>query len=72
MWTNFFKHIDIQPENAHILDGNAEDKVAECNRFEELIKESGGVELFIGGKALDRQKYQYFLIYDVLSLYQNT
>ena len=23
MWTNFFSHIDIKPENAHILDGTA-------------------------------------------------
>lgn len=53
MWTNFFKHIDIQPENAHILDGNAADLVTECNRFEDLIKASGGVELFIGGIGPD-------------------
>ena len=25
MWNNFFSHIDIQPENVHILNGNAED-----------------------------------------------
>ena len=23
MWNNFFKHIDIKPENVNILDGNA-------------------------------------------------
>ena len=49
MWTNFFKHIDIDPANAHILDGNASDLVAECDAFEEKIKAAGGVELFIGG-----------------------
>lgn len=49
MWNEFFKHIDIEPENVHILDGNAEDLVAECNKFEAKIKEAGGVELFIGG-----------------------
>jgi glucosamine-6-phosphate deaminase len=25
MWSNFFSHIDIKPENAHILNGNAKD-----------------------------------------------
>lgn len=53
MWNNFFKHIDIDPANAHILDGNAPDLVAECNQFEVLIKEAGGIELFIGGIGPD-------------------
>ena len=51
MWTNFFKHIDINPDNVHILDGNAPDLEAECNAFEDKIKAVGGVELFIGGIA---------------------
>ncbi|XP_013411500.1 glucosamine-6-phosphate isomerase 1 [Lingula anatina] len=53
MWHNFFKHIDILPENAHLLDGNAEDKVAECEHFEEEIKKAGGIELFMGGIGPD-------------------
>lgn len=53
MWNEFFKHIDIDPKNAHILDGNAEDLVAECNSYEDKIKEAGGVELFIGGIGPD-------------------
>ena len=28
------QHIDIDPKNAHILDGNAADKEAECKRCE--------------------------------------
>ena len=28
MWNNFFKHIDINPENVNILNGNAEDPEA--------------------------------------------
>lgn len=50
MWNNFFKHIDIVPENAHILDGNAADLEVECNRFESEITKAGGIELFIGGR----------------------
>lgn len=51
MYNNFFKHIDIDPENVHILDGNATDLEKECDTFEKKIKEAGGIELFIGGKA---------------------
>ncbi|XP_053735043.1 glucosamine-6-phosphate isomerase 1 [Synchiropus splendidus] len=53
MWTNFFNHIDIKPENAHILDGNASDLIAECNSFEEKIKAAGGIQLFVGGIGPD-------------------
>jgi glucosamine-6-phosphate deaminase len=53
MWNEFFKHIDIDPQNVHILDGNAEDLVAECDSYEAKIKEAGGVELFIGGIGPD-------------------
>ncbi|KAM9253010.1 glucosamine-6-phosphate deaminase 1 isoform 2-T2 [Dugong dugon] len=53
MWNNFFKHIDIDPENTHILDGNATDLQAECDAFEEKIKAAGGIELFVGGIGPD-------------------
>lgn len=49
MWNNFFKHIDIDPENVHVLDGNATDLVAECDNYEKKIEDAGGIELFIGG-----------------------
>merc|ERR1711970_64923 len=53
MWENFFKHIDILPNNTHILDGNATNLEAECKEFERKIKEAGGVDLFIGGIGPD-------------------
>ncbi|KAJ8675786.1 hypothetical protein QAD02_011572 [Eretmocerus hayati] len=53
MYNNFFKHIDINPENVHILDGNAPDLEKECSEFERKMKEAGGVELFIGGIGPD-------------------
>ena len=31
MWDNLFKHVDIPPQNVHILDGMAEDLQAECD-----------------------------------------
>ncbi|KAL5012679.1 hypothetical protein ScPMuIL_011230 [Solemya velum] len=53
MWNNFFKHIDISPENVHLLDGNAQNLEKECADFETKISESGGIELFIGGIGPD-------------------
>ncbi|XP_026683337.1 glucosamine-6-phosphate isomerase-like [Diaphorina citri] len=53
MWHNFFSHIDIQPENVHILDGNAPDLHAECVQYEKDIKEAGGIHLFVGGIGPD-------------------
>lgn len=53
MYQNFFQHIDIDPMNVHILDGNASDLVAECAKYEADIKLAGGIELFIGGIGAD-------------------
>eukprot|EP00939_MAST-03C_sp_MAST-3C-sp1_P004898 g4898.t1 len=53
MYSNFFKHIDILPENVHILNGNATDLEEECERYEQAIKDVGGIELFLGGIGPD-------------------
>lgn len=53
MYENFFKHIDIDPSNTHILDGNAPNLEEECKKFEDKIKAAGGIELFIGGIGPD-------------------
>ena len=53
MRRNLFDHIDILPENIHILNGNAEDLEAECDHYEEMIKAAGGIDLFIGGIGPD-------------------
>ena len=53
MFDNFFKHIDIDPNNAHVLNGNAEDLVAECQDYEKRICQAGGIELFVGGIGPD-------------------
>lgn len=53
MYENLFKHIDIDPANVHILDGNAEDLVKECNDFEAKIAQAKGIDLFIGGIGPD-------------------
>jgi glucosamine-6-phosphate deaminase len=53
MFDNLFKHIDIEPSNVHILDGNADDLISECEKYEKEILKAGGIELFIGGIGPD-------------------
>ena len=53
MWKNFFDHIDIKKENTHILNGMAEDPLAECAAYEKAMKDVGGVDLFLGGIGTD-------------------
>ncbi|KAF8348281.1 hypothetical protein F5887DRAFT_952967 [Amanita rubescens] len=53
MFREFFSHIDIPPSQVNILDGNAQDLIAECNAYEKKIKDCGGIELFLGGIGED-------------------
>jgi glucosamine-6-phosphate deaminase len=53
MFNHFFNHIDIPRENIHILDGNAADLEAECQKYENAIAAFGGIELFVGGVGED-------------------
>ena len=38
MHNNFFNHIDIQPQNINILNGNTNDHDGECNKYEKVIR----------------------------------
>ena len=53
MWNNFFSQIDINSENANILNGNAEDLEAECDAYEAKMIAVGGIDLFLGGIGAD-------------------
>ena len=53
MYGNLFNHIDIKPENVHILNGNAPDLDAECAAYEKAIEAAGGFDLFLGGIGED-------------------
>jgi glucosamine-6-phosphate deaminase len=44
-----FNHIDILKDNTFIPDGTAADLLKECERYEELILEQGGIDLQILG-----------------------
>lgn len=53
MYNNFFNHIDIQEKNINLLNGNAPDLMAECQRYEDKIKSYGKINLFMGGVGND-------------------
>lgn len=53
MQENFFKFIDIKPDNINILNGMAADPVKEAAAYEEKIKKYGKINLFLGGVGED-------------------
>lgn len=46
---HLFDGINISPQNAHILNGQATHLEAECTAYEAAIKQAGGIHLFLGG-----------------------
>ncbi len=53
MWKHFFSHVDVPPNNVHILNGNAPNLEAECVEYEAKIKRAGGIDLFLAGIGED-------------------
>jgi glucosamine-6-phosphate deaminase len=53
MWENLFRHVNINPENVHIPDGNAADIPAFCASYEERIRAAGGIDLQVLGIGTD-------------------
>src|SRR5699024_408540 len=49
MYNRFFKHIDIKDENTHLPKGDAQNLQEECERYEQLIMDAGGVDLQLLG-----------------------
>src|SRR5215470_3078182 len=50
MRRHFFDHVNVSPDNIHIPDGSAEtDPFIECERYENLIGDAGGIDLLIVG-----------------------
>lgn len=46
---NLFKHVNINLENTNLPDGTVEDEKVECKRYNEVIKNLGGVDLQLLG-----------------------
>jgi glucosamine-6-phosphate deaminase len=53
MHTHLFNHVDFDPANINILNGNAKDLELECAMYEAKIKKCGGIHLFLGGVGSD-------------------
>jgi glucosamine-6-phosphate deaminase len=53
MQENFFKHINIPPQNIHIPSGTTNNYRSFCDWYEQRIKECGGVDLQILGIGSD-------------------
>ena len=49
MQSNLFDHIDIKPENTHVLNGLAKDPAEECAKYNQLIEDLGGIDLQLLG-----------------------
>ncbi|MDI6600879.1 MAG: glucosamine-6-phosphate deaminase [Thermoanaerobacteraceae bacterium] len=49
MYENFFKHINIKPENIHIPDGTVEDINEFCEEYDREIQRVGGIDLQVLG-----------------------
>ena len=49
MREHLFDKINLPPQNAHILNGQATDLQAECAHYESAIQQAGGIHLFLGG-----------------------
>lgn len=49
MYDNFFNHINIKKENVHILNGEASSPEEECENYERLIENCGGIDLQVLG-----------------------
>jgi glucosamine-6-phosphate deaminase len=53
MHEHLFAHIDILPENAHLLNPLATDLEEEARRYEDAIRAVGGIHLFLAGVGVD-------------------
>jgi glucosamine-6-phosphate deaminase len=49
MDTNLFNHININRSNTHVPDGKPQDLGLSCRKYEEAIREAGGIDLQLLG-----------------------
>jgi len=46
---NFFDHINVNKKNTHVPNGMAEDIEAECEHYEQMIEDVGGIDIQVVG-----------------------
>lgn len=53
MHVNLFDHVNVAPENIHLPDGTDPDAAAACRRYDEIIRQLGGIDLQLLGIGSD-------------------
>jgi glucosamine-6-phosphate deaminase len=53
MTRHLFRHVNLDPRNTHLPNGMASDLAAECARYEQQIKECGGIDVQLLGIGRD-------------------
>jgi glucosamine-6-phosphate deaminase len=53
MWENLFDGLGLREEQTNILDGMASDPAEECARFDQRIREAGGIDIQVLGIGSD-------------------
>jgi glucosamine-6-phosphate deaminase len=53
MYENFFKHVNIPPQNVYIPSGTTDNYQAFCDWYEERIRQCGGIDIQILGIGSD-------------------
>ena len=53
MNTELFNHINIDKENCHVPDGEADDMEGYCKTYDDMIEEAGGIDLQLLGIGED-------------------
>lgn len=53
MYNNFFKHININPKNVYIPNGNPQNVEEECLSYDQKIKTYGGIDLQVLGIGIN-------------------
>jgi len=53
MWANLFQHVNIDPANVHLPDGQTRDVPAHCASYEAAIRNAGGIDIQVLGIGTD-------------------
>lgn len=53
MQENFFNGVNVDPANIYIPDGRAKDMVAECERYDNVLRRIGGIDLQLLGVGVN-------------------
>ena len=53
MWDNLFSHINVNPYNVHLPNGETDNPETECVQYEKKISEAGGIDIQVLGVGVN-------------------